>query len=199
MSLPWKSEVLEHIQNMKLTMDEDEAMTIQSVKRDKILEEFSLSLVGQFLTPKQINLRAAKNLLRSMWKLSDDMKIVEVGEGLLQFKFLMESQLIWVWNNGPWRFDNHLLALRRWEKGTFVRSVTFSKQPFWIQVWGLPFDLINEEAGSDISMSIGELVEVDCKAFNSNQSHFQRIQVEVPLDKPLRRAGPMISPEGELT
>ena len=160
-----ESEVLDHIQNMKLTMDEDEAMTIQSVKRDKILEEFSLSLVGQFLTPKQINLRAAKNLLRSMWKLSDDMKIVEVGERLLQFKFLMDSQLIWVWNNGPWCFDNHLLALRRWEKGTSVRSVTFSKQPFWIQVWGLLFDLINEEAGSDISRSIGELVEVDCKAF----------------------------------
>lgn len=47
-----------------------------------------------------------------------------------------------------------------------VRSVTFLKQPFWIQVWGLPFDLTNEEVGNDIGRSIGELVEVDCKAFN---------------------------------
>ena len=106
-----EAKVLDRIQKMKFTMDEDETMTIRSVKRDKILEEFSLSLVGQFLTPKQINLRAAKNLLRSMWKLGDDMKIIEVGEGLLQFKFLMESQMIWIWNNGPWCFDNHLLAL----------------------------------------------------------------------------------------
>ncbi|KAL0014799.1 hypothetical protein SO802_001868 [Lithocarpus litseifolius] len=30
----------------------------------------------------------------------------------------MESE---VWNNGPWCFDNHLLALRRWEKGMSVR------------------------------------------------------------------------------
>ena len=97
-----EAEVLDRIQKMKLTMDEDEAMTIQSVRRDEILEEFSLSLVGQFLTPKQINIRAAKNVLRSMWKLGDDMKIIEVGEGLLQFKFSMESQLMWVWNNGPW-------------------------------------------------------------------------------------------------
>ena len=81
---------------MKLTMDEDEAMTIRSVKRDEILEEFSLSLVGRFLTPKQIDIRAAKNVLHSMWKLGDDMKIIEVGEGLLQFKFLMESQQMWV-------------------------------------------------------------------------------------------------------
>ena len=66
-------------------------------------------------------------------------------------------------------------------------------------MWGLPFDLINEEAGSDIFRSIGELVEVDCKAFNTNQSRFQRVRVEVPLDKPLRKGGSVISPEGELT
>ena len=66
-------------------------------------------------------------------------------------------------------------------------------------MWGLPFDLINEEAGSDIGRSIGELVEVDCKAFKSDQSRFLQIRVEVPLDKPPRRGGPVISPEGETT
>ena len=96
---------------MKLTTEEEEAMFIRSLRRDKILEEFSLSLIGQFLTSKQINLRAAKNLLRNMWKLGDNMKIIEVREGFLQLKFSMESQLLWVWNNGPWCFDNHLLAL----------------------------------------------------------------------------------------
>ena len=106
---------------------------------------------------------------------------------------------MWVWNNGPWCFDNHLRALRRWEKGMSVRSVTFLKQPFWIQVWGLPFVIINEEVGSDIGRSIGELVEVDCKAFKSDQSRFLQIRVEVPLDKPPRRGGPVISPEGETT
>ncbi|XP_075650202.1 uncharacterized protein LOC142620777 [Castanea sativa] len=145
---------------MKLTTEEDEVMSIPSVRRDKILEEFSLSLIGRFLTSKQINLRAAKNLLQNMWKLSDDMKIIEMGEGLLLFKFSMESQLQ------------------------------------WIQVWGLPFDLINEEAGSDIGRSIGELVEVNCKAFSSDQSKFLWLRMEVPLDNPLRQGGPMISLEG---
>ena len=59
--------------------------------------------------------------------------------------------------------------------------------------------MINEEAGSDIGRSIGELVEVDCKAFKSDQSRFLRIRVEVPLNKPLKRGGPVISPEGETT
>ena len=77
-----------------------------------------------------------------------------------------------------------------------VRSVTFLKQLFRIQVWGLPFNLINEEAGSDIGRGIGELVEVDYKAFSSDQSKFLGIRVEVPFDKPLWRGGPVISSEG---
>ena len=84
-------EVLERTQNMKLTTEEDEATSIRLVKRDKILEEFSLSLIGRFLTSKQINLGVAKILMQTMWKLGDYMKMIEVGEGLLQFKFLMES------------------------------------------------------------------------------------------------------------
>ena len=41
-----EAEVLDRIQKMKLTMDEDEVRTIRSVKRDEILEEFFLNLVG---------------------------------------------------------------------------------------------------------------------------------------------------------
>ena len=29
-------------------------------------------------------------------------------------------------------------------------SVKFTHVPFWVQVWGLPFDLMNVEAGKDI-------------------------------------------------
>lgn len=191
------SDFLERIQKMQLTTDEDEAMTVHSMRRQEILEEYSLSLIGKFLTARPINYRVVKNLIRSMWKLGEDLKIVDVGDGLLQFKFSMASQMQWVWNNGPWCFDNQLLALRHWEKGMTVRSVRFTHLPFWVQVWGLPFDLMNEEAGHDIGRGLGKAIEVDCKAFKSNQARFLRVRVELPLDKPLRRGGPVVSPEGD--
>ena len=64
-------------------------------------------------------------------------------------------------------------------------------------MWGLPFDLINEKAGLDIEHGIGFVVEVDCRALASNQARFLRIRVEVPLDKPLRRADQIVSLEGD--
>ena len=51
------SDFLERIQKMQLTTDEDEAMTVRSVRRQEILEKYSLSLIGKFLTSRPINFR----------------------------------------------------------------------------------------------------------------------------------------------
>ena len=89
------------------------------------LEECSLNLFERFLHEKPLNLRAAKSFLRLVWRMGSDLKIVEVGASLLQFKFLLESQMKWVEDNGPWCFDNHLLVLRRWEKGMSAFNASF--------------------------------------------------------------------------
>ena len=102
---------IERIQRITLTQEEDQPITVQAVHREKILEEYSLSLMGKFLTTRPLNLKAAKNLLPSVWKLGNNLKIVDVGGGLLQFKFSLESQLRWVWDNSLWSFDNNILAL----------------------------------------------------------------------------------------
>ncbi|XP_023874189.1 uncharacterized protein LOC111986738 [Quercus suber] len=122
---------------------------------------------------------------------------MEVGDGLFQFKFSMESQLNWVINNGPWSFDNHILLLQRWEKGMIAFLVKFLTIPILVQVWGLPFDLINAEAGRDIGKGIGRVIVMDSKAIASNQAWFLRVEVEMPLDKPIPRRAPILSPEGD--
>ena len=102
------SDFIERLQMFNLTEEEGEAITVCSDHREKILEECSLSLIGRFNKAKPITLRAAKILLRGVWKFGQDLKITDVGEGLIQFKFSLDSQLVWVINNGPWGFDNHL-------------------------------------------------------------------------------------------
>nr|POE59542.1 hypothetical protein CFP56_15748 [Quercus suber] len=65
------------------------------------------------------------------------------------------------------------------------------------KVWGLPFELFNEEVGMDIRNRIGTVVAIDCKSLASDQARFLRIRVEVPLDKLLRRGASILSPEGD--
>ena len=191
-------EVLERLKRINLTVEEGEVIKVRPSQREQILEEYSLSLLGKFHRSWPYNKREAKTFPRSAWKLEQDLKIVEVGDGLFQFKFSMESQLLWVVNNGPWSFDNHLLLLQRWEKGMTANSGTFTHLPIWVQVWGLPFDLFSEEVGTDIGKGLGRVVNVDSKVIASNYAHFLWIQVEIPLDKPICRGSKIQGLEGDM-
>ena len=186
------------MKRINLTEEVGEIIQVCPRQRERLLEECSVSLFGKFLTTKPFNQRAAKNLLRTTWMFGSNLKIIDVGEGLFQFKFNMESQLVWVLNNGPWSFDNYYLLLRRWEKGMNASTIKFTHCPLWVQVWGLPFELFSEDVAMDIGKGIGKVVEVDCKGVAADQAKFLRIRVEVPLDKPLQRGSKIKGPDGEV-
>ena len=46
---------------------------------------------------------------------------------------------------------------------------------------------MSEEVGRDIGNGLGKVVEVDLKAFSSDQARFLCVRVELPLEKLLRR------------
>nr|POE97866.1 hypothetical protein CFP56_33808 [Quercus suber] len=76
-------------------------------------------------------------------------------------------------------------------------SVKFQTVLMWVQVWGLPFDLINKEAGRDIGQGIGKVIEVNCKAIATDQARFLQVRVDIPLDKPIHWGAPVLSLEGD--
>ena len=87
------SDFIEWLQRVSSTAEEVEVIMVQSEHREKTLENCSLNILGRFHMTKLINFRAAKNLLRSVWKMGNNLKITNVGDRLFPFKFLMESQL----------------------------------------------------------------------------------------------------------
>ena len=70
------------VTKMQLTGEEGEIVQIRSTQREKTIEECSLTRLGRFLTARPYNQRAVKAMLRSVWKLGNDLRIVDVGEGL---------------------------------------------------------------------------------------------------------------------
>ena len=124
--------------------------------------------------------------------MGSDLQIVDVGKGILQFKFSLEYQMKWVEKNGPWNFENNLLLLCRWRRGLSAMNISFSHSPFWVQIWGLPFELMFDEVGRELGNNIGRFIEVDRCARQSDQAKFMRIRVDLQLDKPLRRGGKLL-------
>ncbi|KAF3952870.1 hypothetical protein CMV_021626 [Castanea mollissima] len=189
-------EVVSSLEKFKLTKEEEEDIVIANSSSSEIFEECSLSLFGRLLSDRHQNLRALKNTLKAAWKIGSDLRIVEVGNNVIQFKFSSSYQLEWVEKNGPWNFENNLLLLCQWRKGLTSKNICFSHSPFWVQIWGLPFENMAEEIGKNIGSKIGRVLEVDKRAMQAGQAKFLRIRVEVPIDKPLRRGGYVKNEEG---
>lgn len=75
-------DILNQIQRISLTAEEKAEIAVQQSHHEKTLEECSVNLFGRLLTNKPYNQRAAKNLFRSFWKLENELKIIDVGNGV---------------------------------------------------------------------------------------------------------------------
>nr|POE71592.1 hypothetical protein CFP56_55912 [Quercus suber] len=72
-------DVINSMENMKLTTEEEEVITNSDEGRLEAIEDCNLSLMGKFLTCKPFNKRAAKSTMRRAWGLGDRVCIKEVA------------------------------------------------------------------------------------------------------------------------
>ena len=100
-----EQEVVNSLQHLSLTKEEETLIPISVHSRADLLEECSLSLFGRLLTDRQQNTKALKNTLKAAWKMGSDLTIFEVGNNTFQFKFSSRYQMEWVENGGPWNFE----------------------------------------------------------------------------------------------
>ena len=178
-----EQDLIEGMKHMRLTKEEEVHILVSGEGRFELLVECSLSLMGCLLTNMKQNKQALKNTLRLAWKVGLDLRNVEVGNGIYQFKFSNEHQLKWVESNSPWNFENNLLLLQRWKRGMTANNIIFTHSPFWIQVWGLPFDMLSKKTRKDIGNSIGKFVIADSRSWSSDQAKYMGIWVKIPLNK----------------
>ena len=82
------------------------------------------------------------------------------------------------------------------ETGLSTANIS-SHSPFWVQIWGLPFELMTEEVGKDIGCKLGKVIEVDRRALQADQAKFLQVRVDLPIEKRLRRGGYIINIDGE--
>ena len=117
--------MINNLENMKLTTDEEEVISILDEGREAEIESCSLSLIGKFLMCRSFNKRAAQGTLKRAWGLENQVQVVEVGANLFQFKFNSEFDMNRVLKGGPWTFDNQVLLLVHWKSGMTAGNVKF--------------------------------------------------------------------------
>ncbi|KAK7839912.1 uncharacterized protein CFP56_017386 [Quercus suber] len=190
-------DVVTSMENMKLTTEEEEVITISDEGRLEAIEDCTLSLVGKFLTCKSFNKQAAKNTMRRAWGLEDRLRITEVGPNLFQFKFTSEFDLNRVLRGGPWTFDNQLLLLKRWRRGMTVENIRMETATLWVQIWGAPLDMFTSQVAKEVRSRLGAVEEVEKRRGQDEVHYFMRVRVALPISKPIRRGSFIAGSDGE--
>jgi len=92
--------VLEGLQHLWLTKEEEEDIAILTMSKSDLMEECALSLFGKLLSNRQQNQRALKSTLKAACKMESELRIIDVGKDIFQFKFTSKYQMEWVERNG---------------------------------------------------------------------------------------------------
>jgi hypothetical protein len=78
-------------------------------------------------------------------------------------------------------------------------NAKFDHIHLWVQLWGLPFDLMSKHVVQEIGDRMGACVKIDERPWSSDQARFMRIRVELEIQKPLRQGGMVIIPKANQT
>ncbi|PKI45618.1 hypothetical protein CRG98_033934 [Punica granatum] len=79
------------------------------------------------------------------------------------------------------------MMLERWDRSLPLEEINFSSVPFWIQLRGIPPELLSKQNITQLAQQAGTVIEIDWKNKGSTPKWFVTPQalVRVPTTKPL--------------
>ncbi|KAL0692997.1 hypothetical protein Bca4012_060177 [Brassica carinata] len=119
----------------------------------ELLRKHSLTLIGRVTNKSTQKVWSLIPFFTEHWKTEFKPIGADLGNGLFQFQFELESDLLAVLEQRPYHYARWMVILQRWEPTV---SPNFpSLIPFWIKVQGLPVHLWTEPIIRVIGEDIG--------------------------------------------
>lgn len=103
-----ESSLEEMYANLVIEDEEEEEIVVANKEVEEPKQTFVL--VGRFLTEKNINFNAMKNVIASLWRPKEGMEIHDLGGFRYSFVFFHVMDLPKVVDGGPWSFEQALLV-----------------------------------------------------------------------------------------
>lgn len=117
------------------------------------LNRLSLTLIGRVTNRSVQKIWSLITFFTELWKNQGCPVGSDLGNGMFQFQFESEADLIGVLERRPFHYAKWMVILQRWEPTT---AASFpSLIPFWIKVQEIPIHLWSEETIKTLGEDIG--------------------------------------------
>lgn len=151
----------------------------QAPDNSALLQKYSLTLIGRVTNQTAQKVWSLIPFFTELWK-SDTRPVgADLGNGMFQFQFEKEADLLDVLEKRPYHFSRWMVIVQRWEPT--VSKDFPSLIPFWIRVQGIPIHLWSEETVQDLGENLGVFEKLEI----TETSVKMRVQVNglLPLIK----------------
>lgn len=128
-------------------------VTTETPDNSARFRQLNLTLIGKVTNPSVQKVWTLIPFFTDLWKTERRPVGSDLGQGLFQFQFEEEADLLGVLEKRPYHFAKWMIILQRWEP---TISPSFpSLIPFWIKVQGVPLHLWTEATIKSIGEDIG--------------------------------------------
>ncbi|WOG91293.1 hypothetical protein DCAR_0310541 [Daucus carota subsp. sativus] len=173
----------------KLTIDEEgeEGLILEEPPANHVGVDYSLCLVGSFLSDRKVNFSAMKDTLASIWRPVKGVYMEETSyPNLFIIKFFHKLDMQRVLDDGPWTFNQQVFLLKKLEGEEQLSELKISELFIWLQIYDLPIGFHSEVIFKSIGNYVGKFLSSDPKNLNGIWRNYQRIKVAIDVNKPLK-------------
>lgn len=155
----------------------------------ELIRKHSLTLIGRVTNKSVQKVWSLIPFFIEHWKTEFKPVGADLGNGLFQFQFERETDLVAVLDQRPYHYARWMIILQRWEP---TLSPSFpSLIPFWIKVQGLPVHLWTEDIIKIIGQDIGQYEKAEITTLTA------RMKVHIDGLLPLIKSSVVEFPNGD--
>ncbi|CAN1826422.1 hypothetical protein LINPERHAP1_LOCUS31541 [Linum perenne] len=152
--------------------------------KDKLCQPWTNSVVVRLLG-KTIGYAYLCHQLKSMWRPSADMHIVDLDKSCFLVKFAVEQDYYKALTGGHWILLDHYLIAHQWEPSFRVSNDLPKKMVAWVRFPHLPIHFYHGQVLTSLGNLIGRTIKIDFNTQRAEWGKFACIAVEIDLGAPL--------------
>ncbi|XP_042983316.1 uncharacterized protein LOC122312712 [Carya illinoinensis] len=144
-------------------------------------------LMAKVITERNFNKEAFRSTMPQLWRIEGGVTFTEIGESSFMLEFEKCSDKEKIIQGRPWTFDKNLIGIQDIDNSLPPSAVSFSHDPFLIQLHNIPFIGMTEDYGKQITLAIGRVIKVEVDKEGQGWGRCLRVQAEVDITKTLVR------------
>ncbi|CAH9112247.1 unnamed protein product [Cuscuta epithymum] len=149
----------------QMAIGEDEAeINLDEGELDGVLAEevaAGFPVIGQILTDRKVRLSEMKEQIVALWRPGKGMSVKEIGDKRYLFFFNHRFDMKRVLESGPWQYARSLILLKEVMSDDIPHKIVLNEAEFWVQVYNVPYSLVNLGTTRRIGSFLGEFVKYD--------------------------------------